>query len=109
MRQYTIELDNTEFKNKFNAYTDNNIMTFQLLTSDILEQLKECYEKYGMLFEFLIKENKLYARIETGLMFESINIKNTLNKEDTFIYYSVLNFTLELLKKIYNIIESSEI
>lgn len=103
------QMDNTDFEKQFNVYTNNKLITNQLLTSEIMEQLKSYCQKYGILFELVIKNGRACVRIETGPMFESFSTKNKLHKEDTFVYYSILNFTFELLTDIYNIVKNTDI
>lgn len=104
-----IEMDNVDFKKQFNVYTNNKLITHQILTSEVMDKLKNYYNNFNMFFELVIKNNKAYLRIETGPMFESFSVKNKLHKEDTFIYYSVLNFAFDLAKDIYTIIENTDI
>lgn len=104
-----IETDSLDFEKQFNVYTNNKILTLQILTSDVMEKLTSYYEKYGMQFELAIRNGKVSTRIETGNMFESILARNKLHKEDMFVYYSILNFTFGLLNDINNIINNLEI
>ena len=96
-------MDNSIFEKQFNVYTDNKYIAHQILTSSILEQLTNYYKKYGINFELTLQNNEAALRINTGDIFES------LTKERLFVDYSILNFTVDLIKDIYNIIENTEI
>lgn len=98
-----VVMDNSNFEKEFNVYTDNKYVANQILTSTVLEQLTSYYKNFGMTFELTLQNNEAALRIDTGAMFES------LTKENLFVYYSILNFTFNLVKKIYNIIENTDI
>lgn len=100
-----IEMDSTNFENKFDVYSNNKIIALQLLTSTVMEKLNKFYDKYEVNFEFSIINDKLFVRIKDAFLFNSIY----LNKKDTFIYYSYILFTLDLLEELYNIVEDSDI
>lgn len=109
-KNYTkLELESSEFEKLFNVYTNNHIAAAQLLTSDTLTKLSKLCEDYGMIFDFVIKNNKLYIRFEVGNMFESIQQKNRLDKEDTFVYYSIINYILLVVDEINKIVDESGI
>ncbi len=106
--RYTqLKLESSEFEKLFNVYTDNQITAAQLLTSDTLTKLSKLREDYGMVFDIIIKNNKLYVRFNVGGMFESIQQKNRLDKEDTFVYYSIINYILLVVDEINNIVNET--
>ena len=98
-----MQMDYSEFEKEFNVYTNNKIIANQILTATVLEQLASYYKNFGMTFELTLQNNEAALRIDTGAMFES------LTKENLFVYYSILNFTFDLVKDIYNIIENADI
>jgi hypothetical protein len=104
-----VELDNSEFEKLFNVYTTDKITTLQLLTSETLEKLISLRNDYGMNYDFVIKGNKLYIRLETGIMFESGVHRSKLHKEDMLVYYSILNYVDLLITEINKIVDESNI
>lgn len=104
-----VELDHHEFENIFNVYTTNQISAVQLLTSEALEKLTSLRNDYGMNFDFVIKGNKLFIRLETGTMFETAVQRSKLHKEDILAYYSILSYIELLVNELNNIIDTSSI
>ncbi len=104
-----LELDNSNFEKLFNVYTDNKIITAQLLTSEHLENLTKLRTDYGMNYDFVIHGNKLCIRLEVGSMFESASQRNKLHKEDIFVYYCILNYLVTLIDELNRMVNESSL
>ncbi len=104
-----LELDNSEFEKIFNVYTKNKVVTAQILTSEVLERLTTLRTDYGMNFDFIIKGDKLYIRLEVGSMFETASQRNKLHKEDILIYYSILNYVDLLITELNKMVDEASI
>ena len=105
-----IELDSQGFENLFNVYSDNKIVTMQILTSDIMNMLIDFYKEIP--FEVTIKNNNIYIRFYTGDedMFETPLLdKEALDKNTLYKYYSILDFTFELINKLQEVLNKAKI
>lgn len=105
-----VELDSQEFENLFNVYSDNKIVTMQILTSDIMNMLIDFYREIP--FEITIKNNNIYIRFFTGdeNMFETpVLEKEALDRNTLYKYYSILDFTFELLNKLQETVNKAKI
>ena len=103
-----LEMDSYEFEKAFNVYTDNNIISMQLLTSDIQEDILALYNKYKINFHISIMHNKMYVLFNTGRMFEIFSTKNSPN-EVLEKYFEIMKFIYNLVNKILITIESTQI
>ena len=108
-RKNRVEMDSQEFEKYFDAYSENDVITMQLLTSDIMEILLDFYEKYKLDFEIVFVNNTIYLRFFTGPMFEPKIFGDSMDKELLFVYYSTLKFVAELTIKVNEIMREVEV
>ena len=104
-----IKMDSCEFEKYFDVYSDNNIITMQILTSDIMELLVEFYNKYQLDYEVVIKNNTIYMRFFTGPMFEPEIFVNSMDKQLLHVYFGTFQFIVEFSKKINEILQELEV
>lgn len=64
-----LEMDSSEFEKGFDVYTDNKVLTMQLLTSEIMEKLTEIKQIIEEDYEILIQEDRIYIRVHTTKLF----------------------------------------
>lgn len=95
-----VKLDSSEFESYFDVYSKDKILALQILTADTMAYLIDFYEKYMLDFDIMIKDNNIYMRFHTGAMFEPKIFGNSMEKELLFMYYCVLEFTVELTRRI---------
>jgi len=105
----SIKMDNEEFNKRFDVFSENEIITMQLLTSDMMEQLVDFYDKYYISYDIEIRNNVVYMRFFTGPMFEPKIFGNSMDKQLLFTYYCVLKFILEVTQKINKTLQDLEI
>lgn len=103
-------MDSTEFERYFNVESYNKIISMQILTSDIMLNIIDIWNKTNVEFEILIKNNGINLRFFTGDMFESsmdelkIERKKILKK-----YYDILEFVKSISIQIYDAIAEADI
>lgn len=102
-------MDHTEFESYFNVYSDNSIITMQILTSDIMEILIDFRKKQGIYFDVVIKDSTIYIRFWTQPMFEPKVAKKSLDKQLLAKEFYVLKFIIEVSKKINKVVQEVEI
>ena len=95
-----VKLDSSEFESYFDIYSKDKILALQILTADTMEYLIDFYKKYMLDFDIVIKENNIFMRFHTGAMFEPKIFGSSMEKELLFMYYCVLEFVVELTRKI---------
>lgn len=105
----SIKLDSDEFEKHFDVYSDNKIITLQLLTSDIMTALMDFHIKYNLDFELAFKNDTIYMRFFTGPMFEPRLYGKSTDKQLLFTYYSILQFVANVTKKVNKTLENLEI
>ena len=108
LKKQKLEMDSYEFEKVFNVYTDNNIISMQLLTSDIQEDILALYNKYKINFHISIMYNNMYLLFNTGSMFEVFSTKNSPN-EVLEKYFEIMKFIYNLVNKLLITIESTQI
>lgn len=95
-----VEMDSQEFEKYFDIYSENKIVTMQLLTSDIMLILLDFYKKYDLQYEIVIKENNIYMRFLTGPMFEPAIFNSSMDKKRLLQYFGILKFVLDVTNEI---------
>ena len=104
-----VEMDSSEFEEYFDIYSDNKIVAMQILTSDIMQFLTDFYIKYKINYEIVFRNDTLYMRFFTGSMFEPTLLKNAMDKELLYMYYFIMNFIMDILKKVNKTLQDTEI
>lgn len=95
-----IQMDSEEFEKYFDVYSEDKITAMRLLTSDIMETLINFHNKYGLEFEIVFKQKKIYLRFFTGAMFEPKVFGGSMDKELIATYYNILQFIIEITRKV---------
>lgn len=109
MEKNKVELDNEEFENYFDVFSNSRILAMEILTHDIMEEIIQFYNNCDIDFEIVIKESRIYIRYEVGDIFEGKIFKKSTNKEALWICYNTLNFAISLALKINKILEEKEV
>jgi len=104
-----VEMDSQEFEKYFDIYSENKILTMQLLTSDVMATLVDFYNKYYIDYEIVIKNNRIYMRFFTGSMFEPKVFGNAMDKKLLFSYYCILKFIVDVTKEVNKALKEVEI
>ena len=95
------KIDSTEFENIFDVYSNNQIISLQILTHEVIEMILDFYNEFKVNFEITIKEKFIYIRFFTYDMFEApLSNKYSLDKDTLYKYYRTLDFTLNLSTKL---------
>ena len=103
-------MDSTSFEKYFNVESSDKIISMQILTSDIMLNIIDIWNKTNVEFEILIKNNNINLRFFTGNMFESsmdelkIERKKILKK-----YYDILGFIKQISLQIHDAIDEADI
>ena len=104
-----VEMDSTEFEKYFDIYSENKIVSMQILTSEIMEELIEFYNKYQIKYEIVFRENTIYMRFFTGAMFEPAIFDNSMDKKLLFIYFCIFKFIVNVTEKVNKVLQEVEI
>lgn len=104
-----LQMDSSEFENIFDVYSEDKILAARILTADVMQLLVEFYNSYKVDFDIVLIDNKIYMRFATGNMFEPSLLKNSMDKQILFTYYSITKFVFEVSEKINKILEDIEI
>ncbi|MBQ9313517.1 MAG: DUF3137 domain-containing protein [Clostridia bacterium] len=103
-----VKLDSPEFEKTFDIYSNNNVVTVQILTSEIMQMLNDMYKK--MNYEISIINNKVFMRFSLKKnLFEASYKKEIIKKENLYEYCQIINFVMELFLKLHQAIEESQI
>lgn len=98
-------MDVQEFEKYFDVSSGSHILAMQILTHDIMDDLVNFYKSYNIDFEILFKDNNIYIRFKTGIMFEANLLKKSCDINTLWIYYSILNFVTNLTIKINKVLK----
>ena len=105
-----LKMDSSEFEKYFDVSTTNKIIGMQLLTADVMEELVNFQKKTNMQYDIVIKNNNIYLRFHSGIMFEPQSLKKGSIDEKTIKkYFYMLNFTYNLSNKMIKLIGKTEV
>lgn len=104
-----IEFENIEFEKNFDIYCEDRQLALMIFTPDTIEMLMDFYKKYELKFEINIIQNDIYIKFFTGEMFEPGVIKEALDENMMFVYYSVLKFILDFTSEVTKSFENKKI
>ena len=91
-----------EFKEIFDVYASNEVYTKQLLTTEVMQELIECYNQIS--YEITVKENCLYIRLWCDNLFEIPGVKSfSLKKDALYKRYKKLENVFSVIDKILKI------
>lgn len=90
-----LEVDSSEFEEKFDLYCKNKIYTMQLFTSDVLKLLIEL-SKNDRKYDFILNGNKLYVRYHNKSIFY-VKTKNSMKRQSIEKIYNDTYDVLDLL------------
>lgn len=108
--EFRIQLDSQEFENLFDVYSPNKILAMQILTADTMQLLVDFHKELQIPYEINITNGHIYIRFSCYNMFEpNTKSESPLDKETLYKYFNVLNFSIELSKKLIEILNSVEI
>lgn len=105
----SIKMDSSEFEKYFDIYSNNKILTMRILTHDVMDILVNFYKLYNLQFEIVIKGSYIYLTFSTGALFEPNIFSNSLDKKLFYKYYNILNFIIDLTKKVNDLIHDIEL
>ncbi len=91
-----IKTDVQEFNELFVTYATEQMETFQILTSDVIDAILSFYKETSLYFDISIKRNHIYIKLHTGKMFEPKFWTDALNVYDIGMYNSVVKFVIRL-------------
>lgn len=104
-----VDMDSSEFEKIFDVTTSDKIKAMQILTSDVMADLIDFKSKYNKRFELTVIDSKLYLRFHSGNVFERMAFKSELDYNTLKTYFNYLNFSCEVSKKIYNVINETQL
>jgi len=104
-----VRMDSSEFEKYFNVESDNKIAAMQILTSDVMMDIIDIWNKTNVKFEIIIKEDKIYLRFFTGMLFSTKIFGSSLVKSRLKKYYDILQFVFNISTKIYNAVDETEV
>lgn len=105
----SITLDSQEFEKYFDIFSENKVLTMQILTSDIMQYLLTFKLNNNITFEITLKNSFAYLRIHCDDMFEGELTKNAFDYDTLYTYFKYLDFMCELNKKIFYVLQEKDI
>lgn len=104
-----VKMDMPEFEKIFDVESDDAILTMRILTSDVMAEMIDLYEKYKYRFEINILNDTIYMRLRTGPMFEPSVFKESMEYKQIEKYYLVLKALTNIASHIYDIVARIEV
>jgi len=104
-----VKMDMTEFEKIFDVESDDPILTMRILTSDVMAEMIDLYQKYKYRFEINILDDTVYMRLRTGPMFEPRVFEKSMEYKQIEKYYLVLKALTNIAGHMYDTIAKLEI
>lgn len=100
----SITITGQELQNNFAIYGKNKILAEQIFNQDIMQIIKDFYNEHGIIFEIVIKNDKIYLRFYTGETFASEILGTVMEKHELYRYSCILEFISTITEKINKVI-----
>lgn len=103
-----VQLDSSEFEEEYDVYSNDQIKTFQFLTSNMMETMTQIKDNLGVRIELTLKKDMLYIRFHNIDVF-AMNSQNSLDERVIYDLYKISSFSIELSNLILNQLENNSI
>lgn len=95
-----VEVDNLEFEEVFDVYTNDKIKAMVVLTPAVTNRMLDLYKKYGFEFQFKFVGNYMYFRFFSGNLF----IANSKSPREEAIgvakYFEIIDGIKDIMKEV---------
>lgn len=108
-KKNNVKLDDNEFEKYFDVFSDSEILTMQILTHDVMEQIVDFYLLYKIPFEIILKNNKVFIKYETGISFTPGILKDSTDVDLLWAYYNIINFAINVSTRINKLLNNIQI
>lgn len=104
-----VQMDSQEFEKNFDVYCTDKILAMRLLTSDIMDYMINFKRENKVKFDFTVKNDIAYIRINCANMFEGALTKDALDYEILLKYFKYLDFMCQLSLMISKVISEKDL
>lgn len=94
-----IKLDSKEFMDNFVVQTNDKMLAMRILTSEILTELFDYRDAYGLALDVSIKNGNIYFLFYTGDILEPDEMKDSMNKDVMLKDYATIKIITDLMQK----------
>lgn len=95
-----VEIDNPEFEEIYDVFSDNEVTTMRVLTPSVTTKLIDMYRKYDFHFELKIINNQMYFRFHCGDLFEANPSDTQAEATGVALYFEILNGIKEIMEEV---------
>ncbi len=97
-----VELDNQAFEEKFDLFTNNDVIAMRILTPALTTKILEMHDKFGFFFEIKLIEGLVFFRFHSETMFNPNPGNIEKEAADIAFYFNMLdgmkNIMTEIIK-----------
>lgn len=104
-----VKMDMSEFEKLFDVESEDKILAMRILTSDVMAEMIDLYQKYKYRFEISILDDKVYMRLATGAVFEPNVFGSSMEYKQLEKYYLILRALTSIASHISDTISRLEI
>lgn len=96
--------NNKKFDRYFDVFTNDAQLFNKIFTFDVLNKLTIIYEKYNIMYEFILKDNILYYRFYTNSLYGYKAYNPKFEKRELYKAYIKYNYMVEVINYFLSII-----
>lgn len=96
--------NNKKFDRYFDVFTNDAQLFNQIFTPVVLNKLITMYEKYNIMYEFILKDNVLYYRFYTNELYGYKVYNHKHEKRELYKAYTKYNYMIEVINYFLSII-----
>ena len=103
MKNGQLNLDSENFEKYFNVFSENRMLTMQVLTPAVMETINSFINECIINFEIVIQDDKIHFKFYTGPIsppeYFDLNYKHRMeiNKRYIYYYYSIFKFIIKII------------
>ena len=115
VRSGQIVLDNENFEKNFNIFSENRMLTMQLLTPKVMDVISDFINECTIDFEIVIQDDNIHFKFYTGPIvppqYFDLNYKHRMkkNKKYVYYYYSIFKFIIKITDYFATILDELEV
>lgn len=95
-----IEVDSSEFEEKYDMFSTDKVQAMEIFTSDIIEEFNKFEEDAGYVMQIKVVPNRLYFRIACGDAFEAPALKGALSYDYLYKNFRMIDFPIHIITRI---------
>ena len=95
-----VELDNQAFEDKYDVFTNNDVVAMRILTPTLTTKILEMHDKFGFFFEIKLIDGLVFFRFHSDTLFNPCPSDIEKEATDIAFYFNMLDGMKNIMEEI---------